>query len=332
MKINKLAFRGVISKICCIGMITFTLASLSGFAQTYPTKTIKMIVPFSAGSVTDIIARALSDVMSKDLGQPIIIENKLGAGGTIAAAQVAKSDPDGYTLLVHSSGHALNPSIYPNLPYDTLKDLTGITPLAAIPNVLVVNPNKGWKNLADMVAAVKANPDQMNYGSAGIGSATHMNAEKFNLVAGIKATHVPYKGTPEAISEVIGGRIDWFFSPLASALPLIKSGQLQALAISTPKRSSALPSLPTTIEAGYPNSDYILWVGLIAPTNIPPSVVKKLNDEVIKAQANPEVKERFAKLGADSYSMSSEGFNVFIKNEMEVAHKISKAANLKATN
>lgn len=222
--------------LCAVSL----LAMGSALAQGYPNKPIRFIVPFTAGSGTDIIARTVGDVMSKGLGQPILIENRPGAGGTIAAGQVAKGEADGYTVLVHSSGHALNPAIYPTIGYDTLKDLTGITPLAALPNVLVVNPAKGWKTVADLVAAAKARPGQLNYASAGVGSATHLNAEKFRLQAGIEALHVPYKGTPEAMTNVIGGANDWFFAPMASALPLIKDGKLQALAVSTPARSPSL--------------------------------------------------------------------------------------------
>ncbi len=305
---------------------------LSGavLAQGYPSKPIKFIVPFSAGSATDIVARTVGDAMGKSMGQPIVIENKLGAGGTIAAAQVARSEGDGYTLLVHSSGHALNPALYPNPGYDTLKDLTGITTLAAVPNVLVVNPAKGWKTQADLVAAVKAKPGTFNYASAGVGSGTHMNAEIFRMQTSIDALHVPYKGTPDAMSNVIGGSNDWFFAPLASALPLIKDGKLQALSVSTKARAATLPQVPTSVEAGVPGSDYTLWVGMIAPSATPPAIIKKLHDEALKALASPETRERLAKLGADPFPMSPEAFNAYIKTEMDTAARIAKAANLKA--
>lgn len=306
------------------------LACASSVAQTYPSKPIRFIVPFTAGSGTDIIARTIGDAMSKSMGQPIVIENKPGAGGTIAASQVAKGEADGYTVLVHSSGHALNPAIYTTIGYDTLKDLMGITPLAALPNVLVVNPAKGWKTQADMVAAAKARPGVFNYASAGVGSATHLNAEKFRLAAGIEALHVPYKGTPEAMTNVIGGSNDWFFVPLASALPLIKDGKLQALSVSTPTRTPALPQVPTSIEAGVAGSDYTFWVGMIVASATPAPIVKRLHDEALKAMANPDVKERMNKLGADPFPMSVEAFNAFIKQEVDAAARIAKAANLKA--
>jgi tripartite-type tricarboxylate transporter receptor subunit TctC len=314
--------------------LVITLLSLfavgQALAQGYPNKPIKFVVPFTAGSATDIVARTVGDAMSKSMGQPILIDNKLGAGGTIAAAQVAKSDPDGYTIFIPSSGHVLNPSLYPNLGYDTLKDFNGVTTLAAVPNVLVVNPAKGWKTQADLIAAVKATPGKYNYASAGIGSGTHMNAEIFRLQAGIDALHVPYKGTPDAMTNVIGGSNDWFFAPLAAALPLIKDGKLQALSVSTKARASTLPDVPTSIEAGLPASDYTLWVGMIVPSATPPAIIKRLHEEALKALATPELKERLAKLGAEPFTMSPEAFNAYIKSEMEVAAKIVKAANLKA--
>ncbi len=304
--------------------------SAAAKAPAWPAKPIKFVVPFTAGSGTDIVARTVGDVMARSLGQPVVIDNKPGAGGTIGAAQVAKSEPDGYTVLIHSSGHALNPAIYPNLPYDTVKDLTGVTPLAVLPNVMVVAPAKGWKTVADVVAAAKARPGQLNYASAGGGSATHLNAEKFKLQAGIDAVHVPFKGTPEALADVIGGRNDWFFSPLSSALPLIRDGKLQALAVSTAQRSPAMPNVPTTVEAGVPGSDYTFWVGMIAPAATPPAVVRRLHEEAQKALASPEVKARLASLGADPFVMAPEAFNAYIKTEMEAAARIARAANLKA--
>ncbi len=307
---------------------TFTLSGASAQAQ-FPSKPIRFMVPFTAGSGTDIIARTVGEAMSRSLGQPVVVENRPGAGGTIAAAQVAKGEADGHLLLIHSSGHALNPAIYPNLPYDTLKDLTGITALASLPNVMVVSPARGWKTMGDAVAAAKAKPGALNYASAGTGSATHLNAEKFKLRAGIDAVHVPFKGTPEALTEIIGGRIDWFFAPLASALPLIREGKLQALAVSTPARAPAVPEVPTTIEAGLADSSYVFWVGLIAPAGVPAAIQQKLNEEARKALASPEVRDRMARAGADPLPMSIADFNAFIRTEMDSAAQIAKAANLK---
>jgi tripartite-type tricarboxylate transporter receptor subunit TctC len=310
--------------------LTLALTGPLALAQGYPNRPIKFVVPFQAGSATDIVARTVADAMSKSMGQTIVIDNRLGAGGTIAATLVAKSEADGYTVFIPSSGHALNPSLYPNLGYDTLKDFAGVTTLAAIPNVLVVNPAKGWKTQADLINAVKASPGKFNYASAGIGSGTHLNAEIFRLQAGLDALHVPYKGTPDAMTNVIGGANDWFFAPLAAALPLIRDGKLQALSVSTKNRASTLPQVPTSIEAGLPDSDYTLWVGMLVPSATPPAVVKKLHDEAVKALASAELKERMAKLGADPFTMSPDAFNAYIKIEMATAARIVKAANLKA--
>ena len=310
--------------------LALSLAAAGACAQAFPSKPIKLVVPFSAGSGTDIAARAVGEAISKGLGQAVVIENKPGAGGTIAAALVAKGEADGHTVLVPSSGHAVNPSIYPALSYDTLKDLSGVTPLVAMPNVLVVAPSRGWKTVADLLAAARAKPGAMNYASAGVGSATHFNAEKFKLQAALDAVHVPFKGTPEAIGDIIGGRSDWFFAPLSSALPLIRDGKLQALAVSTAKRSALLPEVPTTVEAGVPGSDYTFWVAFVVPAATPAAAVQRLHQEVAKALAQPELIERLAKIGAEPFLMSSADFNSFIRSEVDVAARVAKAANLKA--
>jgi tripartite-type tricarboxylate transporter receptor subunit TctC len=309
--------------LCCVGM--------SAHAQSdWPKQTVKLVVPFTAGSGTDIIARAVAEKLGTALGQSVIIENKPGAGGTIAANQVAKAAPDGYTLLVHSSGHVANPALYANLPYDTLKDLSGITPFASLPNVMVVSPTKGYKDVQDLVAKVKAKPDGFNFASAGNGSATHINAEKFRLAAGITPTHIPFRGTPEALTETIGGRIDWFFAPIVSALPLIKDGKLQALAVGTPKRSNDLPNVPTTAEAGVPGSEYTFWVGMLAPSGTPRAVVDKLNAEVVKILNNKEFKTKLDNIGADPMPMTPGAFDAFIRSETEAVGKLVQAAGIKA--
>jgi len=303
-------------------------APLAG-AQAFPDKPIHFIVPFTAGSGTDIVARTVADPMSRALGQPIIIENRPGAGGTLGAAQVAKSAPDGYTLLIHSAGHVANPAIYSNLPYDTVKDFVGITPLASLPNVLIVSPAKGWKSVQDLVDSARANPGKLNYGSAGIGSATHMNAEIFRESAKFQAVHVPFKGTPEAMTETATGRIDYFFAPLSSALPLIRDGRLQALAVGTPQRSPVLPNVPTTVEAGFPKSEYVFWVALLAPAGTPKAVVDRLNAEALKALASAEVKEKLAVLGAEPMPMSSAAFDAFIRSETARMAEVVKSAGIK---
>ncbi|HXF77669.1 MAG TPA: tripartite tricarboxylate transporter substrate binding protein [Usitatibacter sp.] len=312
-------------------LAALAVAAVTGVhAQGYPERPIHFIVPFTAGSGTDIVARTLGEAMSKGLGQPIVVENRPGAGGTLGAGVVAKSAPDGYTLLVHSAGHAANPAIYTSLPYDTVKDFACVTPLASLPNVLVVPPQRGWKTVKDLVDAAQAKPGSLNYGSAGVGSATHMNAEIFRQAARFDAVHIPYKGTPEAMTETATGRIDFFFAPLASALQLVKGGRLQALAVGTGTRSPVLPDVPTTVEAGYPHSEYVFWVALLAPTATPHAVVERLNAEALKALASPAVKQRLEALGAEPMPMGPEACDTFIRAEVVRMAAVVKSAGLKA--
>jgi len=298
--------------------------------QGYPNKPVKLVVPFTPGSATDILARTLGQKLSEQWGQPVIVENRAGAGGTIGAGVVAKSPPDGYTLMVHSSGHAVNASMYPTLPYDTTKDFVDVATLGGQPNVLVVAPASGFRTVADLIAAAKKSPGALNYGSAGIGSGTHVNAEKFKLAAGIDAVHIPYKGTPEAITDTMTGRVTYFFSPISAALPNIREGKLVALGVSTAKRSSALPNVPTIAESGLPGFDYNLWVGLWAPAGTPQDIVDKINADVAKVLAMPDVRERLAALGAEPMVMTSADFRKFMREEIDDAAKVVKAAGIKA--
>jgi tripartite-type tricarboxylate transporter receptor subunit TctC len=307
--------------------LPFTARAQADWPKAGP---IKLVVPFTAGSGTDIVARTLGEKLGPLLGAQVVIENKPGAGGTLGAAQVAKAPADGYTLLIHSSGHLVNPALYTKLSYDTLRDFDGITPLASLPNVLVVSPARGWKDVADLVAAAKAKPDTFSYGSAGNGSATHMNAEQFRVAAGIKAQHIPFRGTPEAITETIAGRIDWFFAPLISALPLIKDGKLQALAVGTTARSPVLPNVPSITEtAGLKDAAYTFWVALFATAKTPKAIVEKIHAETLKVLALPEVKERLEKLGATPMPMAQAGFEKFLEDETAAAARLVKAAGIK---
>jgi len=290
---------------------------------------IRVVVPFTAGSGTDVVARLLGEKLGPALGTSIVVDNRAGAGGTLGAALVAKALPDGYTLLVHSAGHVVNPAIYANLSYDTLKDFSGITALASLPNVLVTAPDR-FKDVRDLVEQAKSKPGTLNYGSAGNGSATHMNAEVFRFAAGIQAQHVPFKGTPEALNETMAGRIDWFFAPMVSALSLVQSGKLKALAVGTAKRSDVLPQLPTTVEAGVPGSEYLFWVGLFAPAKTPAGIVERLHDEVAKIMASADMKERLDKLGAEAFLMSPAAFDKFIVDETAKSQQIVRAAGIKA--
>ena len=305
----------------------FALAASNAHAA-WPDKPIRIVVTFAPGGASDIVARAISDPLARALGQPVIVDNKPGAGGTLGASQVAKAPADGYTLLVHSAGHLVNPSIYPNLSYDTLKDFAGITPMASLPNMLVVAPNR-FTDVKDLVAQAKAKPGSFNYGSAGNGSATHMNAEVFRFAAGLQAQHVPFRGTPEALNETMAGRIDWFFAPMVSALPLVQSGKLKALAVGTARRSDVLPQLPTTVEAGVPGSEYLFWVGLFAPARTPAPIVGRLHDEVAQIMTSVEMKDRLDKLGAEAFLLPPAAFDRFIVDETAKAQQIVRAAGIK---
>ncbi len=295
-------------------------------AQGYPNKPIKIVVPFTAGSATDIMARIVGEKLSAAWGQPVVVDNKPGAGGTVGSALVAKSDPDGYTLLVVSTGHVVNPVLYPGLSYDTVGDFAGVTPLASLPNVLVVGAGSPIKTVSELIAAAKANPGKLNYASAGTGSATHVNAEKFRAITGIQATHIPFKGTPETITETVAGRVDFMFTPVLSSIPMIRDNRMRALAVSTAQRSSALPEVPTVAEAAVPGFVFDFWIGLLAPAKTPRDVVNKLNQEVNKSLALPDVKERMAKLGGEPLPMSPERFDAFIREEHATLSGIMKDA------
>jgi len=305
------------------------LAAVPAGAQEWPTKPVRALIAFTPGSATDIAGRIVAEKLSKELGQPVVAENRVGAGGTIGANAVAKSDPDGYTILFNSSAQASNPAIYSQLPFDTFKDFIHVTAIAGQPNVIVANPERGYKTLKDLVAAAKAKPGQLNYASAGIGSGTHFNAEKFRLAAGFDIVHIPHKGTPEALADVIAGRVEYYFCPITAALAQVKSGKVTALAVSTPKRSAMLPDVPTTIEAGFPKSDYVLWVGMWLPAKTPQPIVQKLHAATIKVLGDPDVKERLAKLGAEPMPMSMPEFEAFMRSEVDDAIRIAKAAGIK---
>ena len=298
-------------------------------AQSWPTKRVTVIVPFTAGSATDIMARTVAQRLSEQLGQPFVVENRPGAGGTIGVGAVARSEPDGHTILVHSSSYTITPTTYPNTPYDTLRDLTGITPLALIPNVLVISPDKGHKTVQDLVKAAKAKPGAMNYASAGVGTATQLNGERFRLGAGIQVVHVPFKGTPEALTEVIAGRVDYYFCPVNAVLSLVAEKKLMALAVGSTKRSMALPNVATTVEAGVPNSDYNFWVGMAVSSKVPRAIVTRLHQETAKALENKEVRASMAKLGAEPMLMSLDEFDRYIRNEVKINANLVKAAGIK---
>ena len=308
------------------------LSAGAASAQSYPDHPVRVIAAFPPGSGVDIVARIVADKLNQEMKQAFVVENRSGAGGTIAEAVVAKSAPDGYTVLVNSSSHSANSLLYKSLPYNPLTDLVPVSPLAILPNVLVVaaNNSKGIDSVAKLVAYGKAHPGQLTYGSAGVGSATHMNDEKFRVRAGIEATHIPFKGTPEAMQDIIAGRVDYMFTPIVSAISLIKAGKLKALSVAASERSPELPGVPTTTEAGVADSDYIFWVAMLAPAKTPKAIIDKLNAACAKILATDEMKKKMAALGATPWSMKSDAFQATIQKEFAENTELVKKAGIKA--
>jgi tripartite-type tricarboxylate transporter receptor subunit TctC len=304
-------------------------SALQAFAQDYPNKSVRAIITFTPGSSTDIVGRVVTQKLSEYWGQPVLVENRGGAGGSIAAALVAKAAPDGYTLLIDSSAHAATPAMYAKLPYDTLKDFVDIAPFAGQPNVLVVAPGSVAKSVGDLIAAAKANPGAINFAHAGVGSGTHLNTEKFKLATGIDFLQIPYKGTQEVLTDLMGGRVEYYFAPISAAMSAVRSGKLRPLAVSTAARSSQLPDVPTVAESGVPGFEFTLWFGLWGPAGMPAAVVDKINKDVNRALAEQGVREQLAKLGNDTMSMTPAEFGQFVRREIEDYGKVVKAAGIK---
>ena len=303
--------------------------STQAVAQGYPNKPVHVIISFTPGSSTDIVGRIVLQKLSEIWGQPAVPENRAGAGGSIGSAVVAKAAPDGYTLLINSNAHAVNPAIYAKLPYDTLKDFTDIAPLAIQPNVFVVPANSPYKTLMDFVKAAQAKPGALNIGHAGVGSGTHLNTEKFIAAAKIKVTEVPFKGTPEVIAAMFSGDVQAYWAPISAGMSLIKGGKLRALAVSTAKRNTQLPEVPTTGEAGIKGADSPLWFGLWGPAGMAPDLVKKINADARKALADPAVKERLIAGGNDTMDMSPQEFSKLVRSEMQDYARVLRAAGVK---
>jgi tripartite-type tricarboxylate transporter receptor subunit TctC len=286
-------------------------------------------VPYGAGSTTDIVPRVIFEQLSTQLGQSIVVENRPGAGGTVGAGFVAKADPDGYTLLVNSSAHALSPSLYPNLSYDPARDFAAVAPLGISPNVLVVSPAKGFRTIGDLVMAARAKPGVLTFSSVGVGTATHLSAERFRLSAGIEVLHVPFKGGAEAMLEVMTGRVDFFFGPVGLVLPLIQQGKLTALIVNSAKRAPTLPDVPTTREAGFIDAEFPIWFGLFAPAKTPREIVEKLHGQTVEAMQTPKVRDKLAGLGVDPMVMTPNEFDAYVQKEIAVNATLVKAAGIK---
>ncbi|HZO46428.1 MAG TPA: tripartite tricarboxylate transporter substrate-binding protein [Xanthobacteraceae bacterium] len=307
------------------GLLLATLVSAA--AQSWPNKPVRVIVPFTAGSAVDIVARAVMEQVSSQIGQPMVVENRGGAGGTLGVGMVAKGDPDGHTILIHSTTHAVTATTYTNPGYDARKDFAAITALASVPNVLVTAPGK-YKSVKDMIEAGRSKTGSLNYASAGAGSGAHLNAERLLMAAGIKAQHIPFKGGPEALTEIMSGRVDFYFVPLPPARGLIAGKKVDALAVSSVKRAAALPDVPTTIEAGYPDSEYNFWVGMFLPVKTPAAITTRLHEETLKALKNPAVVARLDKVGAEPMPMSPAAFNQFVQKEIDINAVLVKAAGI----
>jgi tripartite-type tricarboxylate transporter receptor subunit TctC len=298
-------------------------------AQAWPAKTIKVIIPFGAGSATDIVPRIVLEKVGAQVGQSFIIENRAGAGSTTGTAAVAKADADGYTLLATSSAFSIVPALYQNLGYDPVKDFAPIIPLGGLPSVLITSPDKGHKTVQAFVAAAKAKPGSFNFASLGVGSGVHMAAERFRVSAGFEAAHVAFKSGAEALTEVVAGRIDYYMCPVATALPLIREGKLVALAVSTPKRVKVLPDVPTTLEAGFKDSDTSAWVGLLAPAATPKDILTRLERETAAALADAEMQKRLEPNGVEPMTMTSVKFAEQIAAEIETNRALARALSLK---
>ena len=295
------------------------LASLAAVAQAqaWPSKPIKWVVPFAPGGTTDILARTVGEKLAVALGQPVIIENKPGAGGGVGAEFTAKSAPDGYTIMGGTiSTHAINASLYKSLPYDPVKDFVAITLIARVPNMLVINPSVPAKDVKELIALLKANPGKYSFASSGNGTSQHLSGELFKSMSGTDMQHIPYKGSPPALQDVVGGQVAMTFDNITTALPLAKAGKLRALAVTTAKRSSVAPEVPTLAESGLPGFEVGSWQGVFAPAGTPPEIVKRLNAEIVKALNMPDVRDKLSGLGAEIVADSPEEFSALVKAEV----------------
>jgi tripartite-type tricarboxylate transporter receptor subunit TctC len=310
-------------------MLALTLDIGSSFAQDYPSRPIRILVGFSAGSTTDILARSLGQKIREAWGQPVLVDNRPGAGGINAASVVASAPPDGYTLLVVSAGHAATAAMFPKLPYDTLRDFAGVSNIANVPSILVVSPALGVKSVRDLVALAKAKPGQLNFSSPGVGSANHLAGELFNSLAGIQTVHVPYKGIPEAMIAVISDSIQFSFSPVTNVTPLSHDGKLLALATSTGRRIASMPDLPTVAEAGVAGYRFDPWYGMLAPAKTPRTLLGKLSGEVARVVELPDMREKLRALGAEPAPTTPEGFDTLVRDEIAKFRKIVRSAGIK---
>ena len=310
-----------------VAIVLVGLVSTTARAEDWPAHVIKATIPFGAGSAADVVPRLVFDRLAAELGQPIVIENRVGAGGMIGTIQVAKADPDGYTILANSSALAIAPAIFSNLPFD-VNDLASVLMIGSSANVMIVSPSRPWKTVADFIADAKAKPGTISFGSPGIGSAVHISSEKFRLAAGIEATHVPYRGGSEVITDILGGRIDFYFCPLATALPLIKEGQVRALLVSTAERVADLPDVPTPAEAGLKNAESEIWFGVFVPAKTPTAIVEKLHAAGRRVLGESAMQASLKRLGVEPRPMTPAQMDDLVQREMVSNLDIIKAAGI----
>ena len=320
--------RIVVRSICVLAACM--LSAVARADTAWPSHTIKATIPFGAGSATDVVPRLVFDRLSAELGQTIVVENRAGAGGTIGTGVIAKAEPDGYNILAHSSALTIAPAIFTNVSYDVTKDLSSVLMIGYLPNVMIVPMTRPWKTVQDFIAAAKMKDATINYGSVGIGSAVHISAEKFRLAAGFEATHVPYRGGSEVIADILGGRIDFYFCPLATALPLIREGQVRALVVSSTKRVADLPDVPTTIDIGLKNADSSIWIGVLAPSKTPRDIIEKFHAAGQKVLNEPAMKESLRKMGIEATPMSPVEMDALVKSDSAANAEVIRAAGIMA--
>jgi tripartite-type tricarboxylate transporter receptor subunit TctC len=319
---------GSLLRLLLISFAAGLFAAADAHAQAWPTKQpIRVIVPLSAGSAIDIVARIFFEQISRQIGQTIVIENRTGASQAIGAGMVAKADPDGYTVLVSGSGLSVIPATMSNLNFSVANDLTRVASLANLPLAMVVSPSK-YQTINDFVSAAKAKPGSITYGSAGRGDSTHLAAERFRMSAGFEGLYVPFRGAPEVLTEVMAERLDFYFAPLAPAMPMITSGKLQPLVVASAKRSVALPNVPTTTEAAFANSDYEFWVGSYVPTGTPREIVERLHQEITKAMDMPEVQNRLKSVGGQPARMTTPEFDAQFRKELDMNAALVQAVGI----
>ena len=299
-------------------------------AQDFPSKPVRFIVPFAAGSATDALARIIGQKMTETWGPQVIVENRPGAGSVVGTSVAAKSPADGYTLLMVSASHAINATLYAKLPFDPIKDFAGVTPVALIPNILILHPSVPAKNVRELVALAKARPGALNFASAGVGSASHLNGELFRSTAGINIVHVPFKGFADQVTEIIAGRLEMTFAPAILAAPHIAANKVRPIAVSTTKRSAAFPQLPTMVEAGVKDCVFDPWFGVLVPAGTPKAAIDKLNGGIAKILQLPDVSKQMQNQGAEPWSTSPEQFDTYLRSEVVKLGKIVRESGAKA--